>query len=152
MMAGQPLQPLLRPGQIARFEAPVAASVRRRLVPFVQNPAHHLGRRLREIGRAEEGGPHAAALQRIEDAHRALYGDRDGLRERDLDAMLPGHVELFGIETQKYHNDCFNDSNPRTFPGDSFRKFNNFRSKNDAAQTYIPPARRKISRKPGYFP
>ena len=95
---------------------------------------------------------HAAALQRIEDAHRALYGDRDGAREGNLDAVLPGHVELFGIETQKYHNDCFNDSNLRTFPGDSFRKFNNFRSKNDAAQTYIPPARRKISRKPGYFP
>ena len=61
---------------------------------------HDLWGMLSEVTRTEERGAHTVLLQDIEDTTGADLRDSHALLQREVNAMLARHVELFCIKTQ----------------------------------------------------
>ena len=55
---------------------------------------------LGKVARTEEGGTDAVLFQHIEDATGANLRNSHTLLQREINAMLARHVELFCIKTQ----------------------------------------------------
>ena len=97
--ARDPLDNLLRTGEVSLLWLPVIHPVTSHLMTLSDDALHDLRGVLGKVARAEERGPHAVLLQHVEDATGADLRDRHPLLQRKVNAMLARHVELFCIKT-----------------------------------------------------
>lgn len=97
---GDALDNLLRTGEVGLLRLPVIHPVTGHFVTLGDDALHDLRGVLGKVARAEERGPHAVLLQHIEDATGADLRDSHALLQREVNAMLARHVELFCIKTQ----------------------------------------------------
>ena len=93
------LDNLLRTGKVGLLWLPVIHPVTGHLMSLRDDALHDLRSVLGKVARAEERGPHAILLQHIEDATGADLRDGHALLQREVNAMLTRHVELFCIKT-----------------------------------------------------
>ena len=97
--ARDPLDNLLRTGEVGLLWLPVIHPVTGHLMSLRDDALHDLRGVLGKVARAEERGPHAILLQHIEDATGADLRDGHALLQREVNTMLARHVELFCIKT-----------------------------------------------------
>ena len=97
---GDALDNLLRTGEVGLLWLPVIHPVTGHLMTLGDDALHDLRGVLGKVARAEERGAHTVLLQDIEDATGADLRDSHALLQREVNAMLARHVELFCIKTQ----------------------------------------------------
>lgn len=97
---GDALDNLLRTGEVGLLRLPVINPMTSHFVTLGDDALHDLRGMLGEVARTEERGSHTVLLQDIEDATGADLRDGHALLQREVNAMLTRHVELFCIKTQ----------------------------------------------------
>ena len=94
------LDDLFRTGEVGLLWLPVIHPVTGHLMTLGDDALHDLRGVLGKVARAEERGAHTVLLQDIEDTTGADLRDSHALLQREVNAMLARHVELFCIKTQ----------------------------------------------------
>ena len=97
---GDALDNLLRTGEVGLLRLPVINPMTSHFVTLGDDALHDLWGMLGEVTRTEERGAHTVLLQDIEDTTGADLRDGHPLLQREVNAMLARHVELFCIKTQ----------------------------------------------------
>lgn len=98
--SGDALDNLLRTGEVGLLRLPVINPMTSHFVTLGDDALHDLWGMLSEVTRTEERGAHTVLLQDIEDTTGADLRDGHPLLQREVNAMLARHVELFCIKTQ----------------------------------------------------
>ena len=94
------LDDLLRTGEVGLLRLPMIDPMTGHFVTLGDDALHDLWGMLGEVTRTEERGAHTVLLQDIEDTTGADLRDSHALLQREVNAMLARHVELFCIKTQ----------------------------------------------------
>ena len=97
---GDALDNLLRTGEVGLLRLPVIDPMTGHLMALGDDALHDLWGMLSKVARTEERGAHTVLLQDIEDTTGADLRDSHTLLQREVNAMLARHVELFCIKTQ----------------------------------------------------